>query len=349
VLIHCRTSSQPSFINEESVIPVPRAELYLRFRGNPQKSLLLNLHGGPGGFSAIDIPLMGPGLEDHFLVAYLDQRGCGKSTGTRDTSLLTIDQYLQDLDIVIDSLRHWYRRPQVNLMGTSWGGMYGFLYLLQHQEKVNAFASIDGKVNSHYQNLSLIEHELQLVNNLLEGDLTPQRRTELTHIKEELLRIKTSDFSQFYEDVNLLKHVFPPKLGFNAYFADTSKIITPEEVLADSAMLHLMNYNPEEYEEAARKAGIVNKAFRNNPVYNTLNIEPELKKIRTPTCIIQGQQDYVVGVKHGLRMFKALSGLPQEKKELHLLPEVGHSPAIEAPDTLTTLLREFFGRYPIDE
>jgi pimeloyl-ACP methyl ester carboxylesterase len=66
-------------------------------------------------------------------------------------------------------------------------------------------------------------------------------------------------------------------------------------------------------------------------------------------CIIQGLEDYVVGVKHGRRIYKALSSLPLEKKEMHLLPGVGHSPAIEAPDTLTALLRDFFAKYPIEE
>lgn len=68
-------------LNADQVIMVkiPESQLYVRIRGNAKKPLIINLHGGPGGYSGIDIKLMGPGLEDKFLVAYLDQRGCGKS------------------------------------------------------------------------------------------------------------------------------------------------------------------------------------------------------------------------------------------------------------------------------
>ncbi|MBN2729582.1 MAG: alpha/beta fold hydrolase, partial [Bacteroidales bacterium] len=145
-------SNKKIFIDEELMVAVPESELYVRVRGNRHGPLIINLHGGPGGYSGIDIKLMGPKLEEQFLVAYLDQRGCGKSPGCKDKSMLTIGQYIQDLDIVIDSIQKRYHKRKVNLVGTSWGGMYGFLYLLKNQEKVNAFACVDGKVNSYYQN-----------------------------------------------------------------------------------------------------------------------------------------------------------------------------------------------------
>ena len=155
----CHSSQNQDFLDEEVMVSVPSSDLYVRVRGNPQKPLIINLHGGPGGYSGIDIKLMGPALEGEFLVAYLDQRGCGKSRDCMDNSMLTVDQYVEDLGLVIDSLRTRYARDKVNLMGTSWGGMYGFLYLLQDQSKTGAYACIDGKVNSQYQNHSLIEFE----------------------------------------------------------------------------------------------------------------------------------------------------------------------------------------------
>ena len=171
-------------------------------------------------------------------------------------------------------------------MGTSWGGMYGFLYLFEHQAKVNAFACIDGKVNIDYQIRSLIEYELNLVDELLQKENT--------------------------------------------------------------AMLNLMNYTVEEFEQAAHKAEIVNKAFRNDSAYNNINIEQNLKQINTPVLVIQGKKDYVVGLKHGKLIYDTLTGLKKENKELHLLPDVGHSPAIEAPETLSSLVILFFRNHSPD-
>lgn len=339
--------NQPSkkLIDEELMINVPESKLYLRVRGNPEKPIIINLHGGPGGYSGIDIKLMGPGLEDKFLIAYLDQRGCGKSLACTDTNRLNVEQYIQDLDVVIDSLINRYNKKQVNLMGSSWGEMYGFLYMLSHQEKINSYACIDGKANSNYQNHSLIDYEIYIANELLQTEISETKKKELQFIVSELNRIKASNFEHFHTDVNWMKHEVPPKLGFNAYFADTSKIISFKDVLKDTALMKLMKYTEEEYAWVGEKAEIVNRAFRNNPEYNNINIETELAQIKTPTVIIQGEYDFVVGTKHADLIYNALTGLPAENKELHIIPKTGHCPAIEAPEILSEILLTFFEKF----
>jgi len=332
-------------LDEELFIQVPESQLYLRIRGNAEKPLIINLHGGPGGYSGIDIKLMGPALEDKFLVAYLDQRGCGKSPECKDSSMLTINQYVEDLDIVIDSLRSRYAKETVNLMGTSWGGMYGFLYLLEDNKKVNAFACIDGKVNSYYQNNFLMEFQSNTVSELLQEETNEERRMELELISGELKRIKNVDYTNFFEDVNWMLHEVSPKLGFNAYFVDTSKIISLDDVLRDTALLRLMKYTEDEYLQIGEKAKFVNQAFLDGSEYNNINIEDELSLIKTPVAVIQGNQDYVVGLGHAELIYNALSSLSENKKELHIIPGVGHCPAIESPDVLATILVEFFKKH----
>lgn len=332
-------------IDQELMVKVPESELYVRIRGNAEKPLIINLHGGPGGYSGIDIKLMGPALEDKFLVAYLDQRGCGKSLASSDPARLNVEQYIEDLDIVVDTLMSRYNKNSVNLMGTSWGGMYGFLYMLQHQEKVQSYACIDGKVNSHYQNHALIDYEMQRSRKILDTITSTEKRKELEFIISELERIKASDFSDFHKDVNWMKHEVPPLLGFNAYFADTSKVISFNDVVKDTALMNLMKYTPEEYHEIAEKAETVNRAFRNNHDYNNINIEPELARIKTPTVVIQGDQDYVVGLEHAELIYNALTALSKENKEIHIIPNTGHSPAIENPEKLSSILTAFFSKH----
>jgi pimeloyl-ACP methyl ester carboxylesterase len=258
--------------------------------------------------------------------------------------MLTVEQYLEDLDIVIDSLKNRYNKKKVNLMGTSWGGMYGFLYLLKDQSKINAYACIDGKVNSNYQNHSLIDFETRKAKDLLQTNISEERKIELEHIVSALERIKKSNFQNFHTDVNWMKHEVPPKLGFNAYFADTSKIISFSDVINDSALLQLMKYSKDEYAQIGEKAEIVNAAFRNTPSYNNISIEPELKTIKIPTIVIQGEHDYVVGTEHAERIYNALSGLSEKDKEIHIIPGVGHCPAIESPQKLSELLIDFFNK-----
>lgn len=335
-------SGKAKNIDHEIMVKVPESELYVRVRGNPEKSLIVNLHGGPGGYSGIDIKLMGPGLEDKFLVAYLDQRGCGKSLDCKNKDLLSVEQYVEDLDIVVDSLRKKYNKEKVHIMGTSWGGMYGFLYLLTDQTKVFSYACIDGKVNSNYQNHSLIDFETNRANEILQTDISEEQKADLQHIVTELERIKYSNFAQFHTDVNWMKHEVPAKLGFNAYFADTAKIISFKDVVHDTALMKLMKYSVEEYAKVGEKAEIVNSVFRNTPSYNNINIESELKQIKIPTIVIQGEQDYVVGTGHAELIYNALTNLPEDKKELHIIPGVGHCPAIESPQLLSDILVDFF-------
>lgn len=332
-------------IDHEIMVKVPKSELYVRVRGNADKPLIINLHGGPGGYSGIDIKLMGPGLEDKFMVAYLDQRGCGKSLECKNKELLTVEQYVEDLDLVIEFLRKKYDKDKVHIMGTSWGGMYGFLYLLTDQTKVLSYACIDGKVNSNYQNHSLIDFEIKRAKEILQNDISEEQIAELKYIVLELERIKNSNFAQFHTDVNWMKHEVPPKLGFNAYFVDTSKIISFKDVVQDTALMRLMKYTEEDYAEVGEKAEIVNTAFRNTPSYNNINIEPELKWIKIPTAVIQGDQDYVVGLGHAELIYNALSGLSSENKELHIIPETGHCPAIEEPEKLAEILNKFFEKH----
>ncbi len=330
------------FIDEELMVAVNSSKLYVRIRGNPEGDLIVNLHGGPGGYSGIDIKLMGPKLEDEFLIAYLDQRGCGKSPACNDISMLTIKQYLEDLDFVIDTLRSRYKKDKVNLMGTSWGGMYGFLYLLEGNKKVNAFACIDGKVNSYYQNTFLLKYQTEKVKELLQGNISNDKRAELQEIAAELGRIKQSAYASFYEDVNWMLHEVSPKLGFNAYFADTSNIISLDDVLKDTALLNLMKYTKEEYLEIGEKAEFVNQAFLDGPEYNDINIEKDLSFIKVPTAVIQGEFDYVVGTGHAILIYNALTGLTHDKKELHIISDTGHCPAIESPDVLADILVHFY-------
>ena len=344
-ILSCKEKSSVKIVDQEMMVKVPESELYVRVRGNSEKPLIINLHGGPGGYSGIDIQLMGPALEDRFLVAYLDQRGCGKSLVSPDPGRLNVEQYIQDLDIVVDSLMSRFDKKSVNLMGTSWGGMYGFLYLLKHQDKVQSYACIDGKVNSHYQNHSLIDYEMKRSQAILDTTTSGAKRKEMEFIISELERIKTSDFANFHKDVNWMKHEVPPKLGFNAYFADTSKVISFNDVVNDTALMNLMKYTAEEYAEIAEKAETVNRAFRKNPDYNNINIESDLAEIRTPTVVIQGDQDYVVGVEHAPIIYNALSGLSSKDKELHIIPNTGHSPAIESPKKLSLILTSFFSKH----
>jgi len=125
-------------------IKVRNAELYVEIRGPARSApLLLWLHGGPGGPERPLFRYFNSDLERHFLVAYLDQRGTGRSFDrTTDPARLTVAQHLEDLETVISYLRRAYAKEKIYLVGHSWGTVLGLLHAKAHPETVAALICV---------------------------------------------------------------------------------------------------------------------------------------------------------------------------------------------------------------
>jgi len=120
------------------------ARLYVLVRGDQRTApILVWLHGGPGGAERPLFRLFNGSLEHHFLVAYWDQRGAGRSFDPdADPARLTIQRHVSDLDRVVDYLRQAFQQENVTLVGHSWGSALGLLYVRDHPEKVAAFVGV---------------------------------------------------------------------------------------------------------------------------------------------------------------------------------------------------------------
>lgn len=111
--------------------------------------ILLVLHGGPGVpnrhhvFKGHDI------LFRHFMVVGYDQRGCGGSYFKTKPQSLTLEQYLDDLNQIVDLLCERFDQKKVYLLGGSWGTELGTLYAYHHPEKLHAYIGYGQVVNGH--------------------------------------------------------------------------------------------------------------------------------------------------------------------------------------------------------
>ena len=120
-------------------------------RGNTQSNVfILHLHGGPGG-SSIDegvekVYLL---LENDYAMVYWDQRGSGASQGKAKAETITMEQFVEDLELVIDLINSKYNNPKIFLHGHSWGGAVGaaFLSTGNNQNKVKGWIELDGAHN----------------------------------------------------------------------------------------------------------------------------------------------------------------------------------------------------------
>lgn len=101
---------------------------------------LILLHGGPGlGETALFRHFNAP-LEKRFTLVYWDQRGAGKSYDRGiPRSSMTVDQFLNDLDELVDAVCKRVGATRVVLFGHSWGSVLGVLYAARFPEKVAAY------------------------------------------------------------------------------------------------------------------------------------------------------------------------------------------------------------------
>jgi pimeloyl-ACP methyl ester carboxylesterase len=135
----------PDSVAEEGHVAVNGTRQWLLLRGRDRRApALLVLHGGPGSSETVLFRrFLGSALEDRLVVAYWDQRGAGRSYDPAiPPGTMTVAQFLDDLDAVVDHLRRRLGRERVVLLGHSWGSALGLLYAARHPEKVEAWIGV---------------------------------------------------------------------------------------------------------------------------------------------------------------------------------------------------------------
>jgi pimeloyl-ACP methyl ester carboxylesterase len=101
---------------------------------------LILLHGGPGFSETHFFRRFNAPLEKRFTVVYWDQRGSGKSFDRKiNRSSMTVEQFIADLDELVEAVRERVGGKQVVIFGHSWGSALGVLYSARFAEKVAAY------------------------------------------------------------------------------------------------------------------------------------------------------------------------------------------------------------------
>lgn len=154
LLVSCATTrptgSEPVPVAHSERVEVGDTTLFLQVRGADRRApVLLWLHGGPGGAERPLFRYFNAPLERHFVVAYWDQRGAGRSFDPKaDPMRLTVAQHVADLDAIVEHLTRTFDRVRVVLVGHSWGSALGLLYASTRPEKVAAFIGVNQMVSA---------------------------------------------------------------------------------------------------------------------------------------------------------------------------------------------------------
>ncbi len=118
-----------SFAQSNSVA-VEGGKIWYEVVGKGEALPVILVHGGPGGTSLGFEPLKQ--IDYSGPMVFWDQLGSGRSEAITDTLLMTLDNYVDQLE----SLRKHLKYDKFILFGHSWGTMLGMDYVLAYPDRV---------------------------------------------------------------------------------------------------------------------------------------------------------------------------------------------------------------------
>jgi len=118
--------------NEGYVTSSDSVRLFYRVVGSGRDTIIA-VHGGPGVDLESIFGDFAPLAEQHVVIFY-DQRGSGRSTLPRDTTVLTAAAQISDLD----AIRRHFKLDRVILVAHSYGPLLAATYAIAHPEHVRA-------------------------------------------------------------------------------------------------------------------------------------------------------------------------------------------------------------------
>lgn len=132
----------PGSIAEISYVRLGGMEQWVMVRGESiANPVLVFVQGGPGFPEIPFFRHFNAPLEKSFTVVYWEQRGAGKSFDAKiGKQSMTVEQFIRDMDELVESVRKRLGKDKVAVYGHSWGSALGVLYAARFPEKVAVYA-----------------------------------------------------------------------------------------------------------------------------------------------------------------------------------------------------------------
>lgn len=173
---YVNASEQPQLI-EYGLIDCGDADIEYGIYGVADGRPLLLLPPNGGDMHALDDSVL-PGLAEHFRVITVSPRGTGKSDWVEGT--MNFETMAQDLVKILDYLKI----EKVDIFGFSDGGNLGFVFAVNHQERVNSLVAMGSNINTWgtntFDQLQIIYQWIVLcIEAWLTGDPETARRRDI--------------------------------------------------------------------------------------------------------------------------------------------------------------------------
>lgn len=302
------------------------AEMPVYIKGNTaSKTFILFVHGGPGSnASLVSFLPVAKELEKEYAFAYWDQRGSGLSQGNPDPSTFTVEQFVEDLDLVIEGINLRHDNPRIILYGVSWGGALGSAYLStgNFQDKVTGFICM----NSGHNLLEGIPKSVVFVKEYAQEQI--DKGIDIAYWTE------ARDWCAGIPDMTIKENYFK----YDAYLSNTNAY----------------QYNPDQELQGpdVNALGVMNSYLSLSIFFNgkylanhfnilELNLSPQMVKIKIPSLVIWGRHDGVNTIEMGYDAYNSIGGPGFTDKEMVILENSAHLAHLEEQDLFKQAFQNF--------
>lgn len=302
-------------IAEISYLRLGGFDQWVMIRGeNIANPILILLHGGPGFPEMRLFRTFNAALEQHYTVVYWMQRGTSKSFDRRmPPSSLTIEQFIADLDELVEMLRARFGKEKVVLYGHSWGSVLGVLYASRCPEKVAAYVGT-GQI----------------------GEWAAFETASYTFVLAEAER------RRHRKAIRELRGIGPPPYGFWDMVVERKWITLFAGILRGMSLWRFIRITlggPEasifDLPNILRSQLVTPKVMWQELIgVNLIKTAPAL---RVPVFFFLGRHDRVVAAETSVAYFDVLQA---PSKTLIWFEESGHEPPAEEPDKFNAAMAD---------
>lgn len=278
LFVSCKKDTKPASdqLDNYYFVKVGDVALPVRVCGNINSELAIIFnHGGPGGSAQGERSFYyWKEIEKYYKVIYWDQRGSGLTQGNTDPSTMTLEQFSEDLDNIVDFTKQIAKADKIFIHGISWGGALSTYYLTDtmHQKKISG-AIIE---SPGYD----IKHGLELSVNWLMPKIDSMLALQVNQAYwQNMKNLYTSqpaieNYERFQQHISVLGQINGMLFNTTNIKAQTTTLPKYETFVGPYNSFFATN----------------NLSYNHASIYN-LDLTGELNKIKTPLLLVWGQMD----------------------------------------------------------
>jgi proline iminopeptidase len=215
--------------DESQFIVAGNAKLFVRIVGEGEPILIV--HGGPGLSHDYLFTGLVDLLSDNYQLIFYDQRASGRSTGSEDTLLLNMSQFIDDIESICSSLN----LEKVNVMGHSFGGLMALYFAIKYTHRLDKLILVDSTPASWDPCFPIIQRNI--VNRY-----TPQELEQVTILRKSLVESNDPENIKLFYKIYFRPFFYNPDLSNNLNLG-IDHWVTHEPTTNRSIMRDLGQYN----------------------------------------------------------------------------------------------------------